>query len=161
MRETVLLINFQDPARLRQVKQALLPLGLRLRTVEEEEWGRPVGALAAGAPEGKRSLAVGQESSAGQEAADGQDPEAGREPSAGKGPEAVREPADSLEGELLVFAGFFGGTLDRVLAALRKKGLRIPYKAVLTASNQDWTVRQLHREIQAEHAAMTGKPKLL
>ena len=57
---------------------------------------------------------------------------------------------------LPVFAGFSGGTLDAVLAALRKKQLRIPYKAVLTAANQGWTVRQLHREIQAEHEAMNG-----
>lgn len=157
MKETVLLINFQDPARLRQVKQALLPLRLKLRTVAEEEWGCPVGALAAGTPEGKQGWTAGQEPAARQEAA-GQEAAAGQA-EAGQEPAARQEPAGSLEGELLVFAGFSGGTLDRVLAALRKKGLRIPYKAVMTAANQGWTVRQLHREIQAEHAAMTGLPQ--
>lgn len=158
MKETVLLINFQDPARLRQVKQALLPLRLKLRTVAEEEWGCPVGALAAGTPEGKQGWTAGQEAVAGQEAPAGQ-AEAGQEPAARQEAVAGQEASGSLEGELLVFAGFSGGTLDRVLAALRKKGLRIPYKAVMTAANQGWTVRQLHREIQAEHAAMTGLPQ--
>lgn len=120
MKETVLLINFSDKQRLQQVKQALIPLRLRLRSVEPSEYDCPVGLLA----EGKAMEGA-----------------------------AVPEP---LNGELLVFAGFSGGTLDRVLAALRKHQLRIPYKAMLTASNQNWTVRQLHREIQAEHEAMTG-----
>lgn len=122
MKETVLLINFQDPKRLQQVKQALFPLHLRLRVVEPQDFDSPVGLLA----KGKLS-----------------------------GAEAPAAP-EPLDGELLVFAAFSGGTLDAVLAALRKKQLRIPYKAVLTAANQGWTVRQLHLEIQAEHEAMNG-----
>lgn len=125
MKETVLLINFSDKQRLQQVKQALFPLRLRLRTVEPQDYDCPVGLLAEGKTE------------------------------EGKVPSDPSETAP-LCGELLVFAGFSGGTLDRVLAALRKHQLRILYKAMLTASNQNWTVRELHREIQAEHEAMTG-----
>lgn len=64
---------------------------------------------------------------------------------------------EELSGEMLVFAGISGGRLDETLAALREKKLRIPYKAVMTAVNRNWTVRQLHREIRAEHEAMTGR----
>ena len=152
MKETVLLVNFQDPKRLRQVKQALLPLRLRLRLVEPQDFDSPVGWLAEG--KGENGKAERQAVAAGT-------PETGENNLGEPGP-LSREPEsfagepEPLSGELLVFAGFSGGTLDAVLAALRKKQLRIPYKAVLTAANQGWTVRQLHREIQAEHEAMNG-----
>lgn len=46
MKETVLLYGFKDQERLKKVKRALLPLGLRMRTVGPEEYFQPVGYLA-------------------------------------------------------------------------------------------------------------------
>ncbi len=47
MKETVLLYNFTaDRDRLLKVRMALLPLGVRIRTVGKEEYGLPVGVLA-------------------------------------------------------------------------------------------------------------------
>ena len=44
--------------------------------------------------------------------------------------------------------------IQLAVAALRKAGLYIPYKASLTPTNKDWTVRQLFSEIYQEHQAM-------
>lgn len=46
MKEIVLLYGFKDQERLKKVKRALLPLGLRMRTVGPEEYFQPVGYLA-------------------------------------------------------------------------------------------------------------------
>ena len=44
--EMALLYNFQDPERARKVKSALLCMGVRAKTVEPEDYGQPLGALA-------------------------------------------------------------------------------------------------------------------
>ena len=46
MKETVLLYNVTDRDRLWKIRQALIPLGFRLKMVAREDYGRPVGALA-------------------------------------------------------------------------------------------------------------------
>lgn len=46
MKETVLLYNFTDRERVMKLKQALLPLGFRLRAVEKKDYLKPVGVLA-------------------------------------------------------------------------------------------------------------------
>lgn len=46
MKETILLYHFSDPERLSRVKQALLPLGMRLKAVKKEEYLQPIGYLA-------------------------------------------------------------------------------------------------------------------
>ena len=38
-----------------------------------------------------------------------------------------------------------------------RTGLRIPYKAMLTAANRGWRPAELFAELQKEHAAMTAK----
>lgn len=45
MKETVLLYNFTDKKRALMVRQALLPLGIRLKPVQREEYLKPIGAL--------------------------------------------------------------------------------------------------------------------
>lgn len=159
-KETVLLVNFQDPILLAQVKQALVPLNLTMRTVEPAEYGQTIGWLA----EGKTDQAVqgltGISGVPGMSVMSGEmfQTEGLPFPGAEIGAPAGGVPAkETLAGEMLVFAGVSGGRLDEVLAALREKKLRIPYKAVMTAMNRNWTVRQLHREIRAEHEAMTGR----
>ncbi|EOS25616.1 hypothetical protein C806_01743 [Lachnospiraceae bacterium 3-1] len=62
---------------------------------------------------------------------------------------------EELEGEMILMAGLSGGQVDMVLKAIRKSGVGpIPYKAVLTASNQEWNVLKLFQEIKAEHEQM-------
>ena len=55
---------------------------------------------------------------------------------------------------MAVFAGFFGNRMDIALAALRKAGIHINRKAVLTATNRQWTALQLYDELGREHEAM-------
>ena len=43
---------------------------------------------------------------------------------------------------------------DKLLAALRTAGIRIPHKAVLTPTNQNWNVYQLAQELERERQAM-------
>ena len=59
------------------------------------------------------------------------------------------------EDEMMVFAGVTGSHLDQILFMMRKKGMkRIDYKAVLTDTNSQWTVPELFKELEKEHAAM-------
>ena len=60
---------------------------------------------------------------------------------------------------MLVFCGFYGGRMEQALGAMRRTGLRIPYKAMLTASNRGWRPAELLSELQKEHAAMTRNAK--
>lgn len=127
MKPIVLLYNFKDRARLVKVRQALLPLGFRIKTVEKEEFGLPLGVLA-GVKEMK---------------------EAGVEQEANyDGP--------GFEDEMAVMAGFTSSQVDGFIYALRKKGVgRIDYKAVLTPTNQNWDSVTLFHEIKKEHEAMS------
>ncbi len=159
-KETVLLVNFQDPILLAQVKQALVPLNLTMRTVEPAEYGRTIGWLAEGRKDQDVQGPAGIPGMPGMSVMSGEmfQTEGLPFPGAEIGLSAGGVPAEeTLAGEMLVFAGVSGGRLDEVLAALREKKIRIPYKAVMTAMNRNWTVRQLHREIRAEHEAMTGR----
>lgn len=136
MKETILLINFNDTARRNQVKRALMPLRLRLKSVGPDQYDLPVGVLA-----GEKQ----------------NDPQKESSPAEDRKVDLEEDRKEDLTEELFVMAGLSGGKVDAVLAALRKAGIRIPYKAVMTATNQDWDVRRLYREICSEHEAMTGK----
>ena len=46
MRETVLLINFQDKSRLREMQLLLMSAKIRIRLVKTEEYLQPIGVLA-------------------------------------------------------------------------------------------------------------------
>lgn len=60
------------------------------------------------------------------------------------------------EGQCVVFSGFSGKGLDKVLASMRKNGLGgIPLKAVVTAHNQSMTLCRLMDELASEHIKMT------
>lgn len=63
---------------------------------------------------------------------------------------------EELPGELLVMAGLTSARIDQVLKAIRRSGILVPYKAVLTPSNQSWKVTELFEEIRTEHERMTG-----
>lgn len=59
-----------------------------------------------------------------------------------------------LEQEMLVFAGLSNQKLDELLKAMRKAGVRVNYKAILTETNCRWTVLELYHELAAEHETM-------
>ena len=69
-------------------------------------------------------------------------------------PEELAWNGEELSSELLVMAGLSSQRVDQVLRAIRKSGLSIPYKAVLTASNQGWNGWELFQEIKKEHQQM-------
>ena len=65
---------------------------------------------------------------------------------------------EELDGEMMLMAGLSNTQVDLVLKAIRKSGAGpIPYKAALTASNQEWNARKLFAEIKAEHEQMQKK----
>ena len=49
--------------------------------------------------------------------------------------------------------------LDRLLAAMRRAGVSVPYKAVLTEHNKNWTFADLVTEVAREHEAMRAARK--
>lgn len=55
---------------------------------------------------------------------------------------------------LLVLCGLRDKRLDKVLFELRRADIPIDYKAILTPSNQEWTVPELMKELQRERQAM-------
>ncbi len=62
---------------------------------------------------------------------------------------------EELEGEMILMAGLSSSQVDQALKAVRKSGIGpVPYKAVLTSSNQNWNVWKLFQEIKAEHEQM-------
>lgn len=66
-------------------------------------------------------------------------------------------PEKELSHPMIVFAGFTGGQLDFILNAIRRSGVGpIPYKAVLTPTNQSWDAFSLLEELKQEHEKMQG-----
>ncbi|MGN0536616.1 MAG: DUF3783 domain-containing protein [Acutalibacteraceae bacterium] len=62
----------------------------------------------------------------------------------------------NIENEMLVLCGLTERKLDRVLQALKRRKLVIPYKAVLTDTNKSWSGTELYNEIVKEHQQMTN-----
>lgn len=60
-------------------------------------------------------------------------------------PETVPEAA------FLLLCALGDKQLDRLLAAMRRAGVSVPYKAVLTERNKDWTLCKLIEEVAREH----------
>lgn len=69
--------------------------------------------------------------------------------------EAQKYQGEEFSGEMLVMA-VKRERLDSLLDALKKEGLSIPYKAVVTPDNGWWNSLQLYRELQREHETMHG-----
>ena len=62
---------------------------------------------------------------------------------------------EELPDTMIVFAFFDDKRLNQALAALRRCGAGpLPYKAVLTPTNQLWTASECFEEIRREHEAM-------
>lgn len=131
MKETVLLYNFTDKDRVLKLKQALLPLGFRLKAVERKDYLKPIGVLA-GVKGMERTEVSGNT----------------------EGPAEYDGPG--FDAEMVLMAGFAPAQIDAFIKSLRRTGVgKIDYKAVLTESNKIWDSIKLYQEIKEEHEAMS------
>lgn len=62
--------------------------------------------------------------------------------------------AETLTQEMLVMCGLESRQMDQLLAGLRRRGVKIPLKAILTHTNRDWSGRQLQEELSREREAI-------
>lgn len=127
--------------------RALLPLRMKVKEVLPEDYGKPVGYLA-----GLKEFAPKAEKD-------------NMERLQGEGESHIEDISgqtsfQEFPGEMMVMAGLVGGRIDQVLRAVRKSGISVPYKAVLTAANQTWNAWELFSEIKKEHETMSGKDRL-
>ena len=128
MKETVLYFTPQKTPQTAALKGLLIRMGIRIKNITPEQVNEQVGALA-GVPGFEKS---GAEATI--------DPEA----------------AAPLQEEMLVLCNFSEARLDALLHGMRRSGIRIALKAMLTESNASWTFRQLYEELSEEHARVTG-----
>ncbi len=61
-------------------------------------------------------------------------------------------PAESI----MLFCGIAEKKMDKILFELRKSGISIDYKAILTPTNSNWRVLRLYLELEREHIAFHG-----
>lgn len=67
---------------------------------------------------------------------------------------------EPLPAPMLVFCGLSEQKLNQALAALRKSGAGpLPYKAVLTPTNQTWKPMDCFEELKREHEYMSSQNK--
>lgn len=66
----------------------------------------------------------------------------------------VPAPAAQTPPSCLVLCGLRDKRLDKVLFELRRADIPVEYKAILTPSNQEWTVPELMKELQRERQAV-------
>lgn len=68
---------------------------------------------------------------------------------------------EELPAPMIVFVNLPGSRLDTILAGMRRNKIGpVPHKAILTQTNQHWSVLQCFKEINAEHKAMTESSSL-
>lgn len=58
-----------------------------------------------------------------------------------------------VDESMVLFCGLTEKQLDKILAALKREGAGIDYKAVLTKENANWNVLRLFAELAREKAA--------
>lgn len=66
-------------------------------------------------------------------------------------------PETAPETEFMLLCALGDRQLDRLLAAMRRAGVTVPYKAVLTEQNRNWTLKRLIEEVVREHETLRGK----
>ncbi len=128
MRETILLFQITDKKMKTAITTALLPLKIRVKQISQEDFSKKLGVLAGTLPE-----SVPEETAASEE--------------------ILPEP---LSDSMMILCGIEGKKLNSVLSALRSRHVQIPYKAVLTPSNQEWTPAECLAELKREHEAMSA-----
>ena len=71
------------------------------------------------------------------------------------------EEKDTLpeEAELLKFIGFSSQEVGNFLQDMKKIGIRVILKCMETENNKNWSLLELYRELEEEHAYMTQQSK--
>lgn len=139
-----------------QVKNVASRLKLALDIIPEEYYGCHLKELAAGKYAQNPPDTVASDSTV----AEGTIPSdsivaEGTIPSGSAATEGtVPAPAAQTPPSCLVLCGLRDKRLDKVLFELRRADIPIDYKAVLTPSNQEWTVPELMKELQRERQAV-------
>lgn len=142
--EKLLLIHSTKEIQL-QVKNVASRLKLALDIIQDEYCGCHLKELAAGKYAQNPSDTVASDSTVAE----------GTIPSGSAATEGtVPAPAAQTLPSCLVLCGLRDKRLDKVLFELRRADIPIDYKAVLTPSNQEWTVPELMKELQRERQAM-------
>ena len=72
---------------------------------------------------------------------------------------APAEAAAPFAEEMLVMHALSAAQFSGLLDALRRSRVSVPLKAVVTDTNIAWSSEQLHRELAAEHAAMSAQAR--
>ncbi len=142
--EKLLLIHSTKEIQL-QVKNVASRLKLALDIIPEEYYGCHLKELAAGKYAQNPPDTVASDSTVAE----------GTIPSGSAATEGtVPAPAAQAPPSCLVLCGLRDKRLDKVLFELRRADIPIEYKAVLTQSNQEWTVPELMKELQRERQAV-------
>ena len=142
--EKLLLIHSTKEIQL-QVKNVASRLKLALDIIPEEYCGCRLKELAAGKYAQNPPDTVASDSTVAEDTI----------PSGSAATEGtVPAPAAQTPPGCLVLCGLRDKRLDKVLFELRRADIPIDYKAVLTPSNQEWTVPELMKELQRERQAV-------
>ena len=73
-----------------------------------------------------------------------------------KGFDARENPeAPTLAEPMLFLDGFTDKRLEILLREMKKHGVSVPYKAIVTETNIGWIFHQLYEELAREHEAMS------
>ncbi|MGN1134430.1 MAG: DUF3783 domain-containing protein [Oscillospiraceae bacterium] len=62
---------------------------------------------------------------------------------------------EEIDEQCLVFSGIQKNEVFRIVSDLKAESLNIPLKAMATATNQKWSLRQLIKQLKTEHEYMT------
>lgn len=153
--EKLLLIHSTKEIQL-QVKNVASRLKLALDIIPEEYCGCHLKELAAGKYAQNPPDTVASDSTVAEDTIpSGNAVAEGTIPSGSAATEGtVPAPAAQTPPSCLVLCGLRDKRLDKVLFELRRADIPIDYKAVLTPSNQEWTVPELMKELQRERQAM-------
>ena len=153
--EKLLLIHSTKEIQL-QVKNVASRLKLALDIIQDEYCGCHLKELAAGKyAQNPPDTAASDSTVAEDTIPSGNATAEGTIPSGSAATEGtVPAPAAQTLPSCLVLCGLRDKRLDKVLFELRRADIPIDYKAILTPSNQEWTVPELMKELQRERQAM-------
>lgn len=148
--EKLLLIHSTKEIQL-QVKNVASRLKLALDIISEEYCGCHLKELAAGKYAQNPPDTVASDSTVAEDTIP-----SGNAAAEGTVPTQVNAGASGAQTppSCLVLCGLRDKRLDKVLFELRRADIPIDYKAVLTPSNQEWTVPELMKELQRERQAV-------
>ena len=66
---------------------------------------------------------------------------------------------ESTDKECLLFSTCDNKTINKILAMMRESGCTVDLKAMVTATNQSWTLCKLAEQLFEEHTQMNGGEK--